>query len=317
MLKLLIVKTSSMGDVIHNLAIVNDVLQHHPDAQIDWVVESSFADIPRLHPAVRHVFPVALRQWRKALWQPATWRAISASKQAIAAQAYDVIVDSQGLLKSAWLSTWAQGVRHGYDAHSAREPLASYAYQQRHHVAKGAHAVERNRQLAALALQYPVPQHAADFGLGKQRSDSKTVMVLHGSSRDSKLWPVSHWIALCQTLGQRGYRMQLPWASQAELQRAQAIASAGEFVQVLPASSLCELAHGMRSCTLAIGVDTGLSHLAVALGLPTIGLYTDTDAQLTGLYQGQNQAVVNLGGIQQLPSVAAVIAQIERIHQPA
>lgn len=328
MLKLLIIKTSSMGDVIHNLAIVNDILQHYPDAQIDWVVEQSFADIPRLHPAVNQVFTVALRQWRKALLRPWLWlatlRQIQQAKRAIAAQSYDVILDSQGLLKSAWLSTWARGQRHGYDRLSAREALASCFYHQRHQVSKQAHAISRNRLLAALALNYRISSKTAagmqlatvDFGLaqkaGKQARKQTLVMAFHGSSRDSKLWPTQDWIALCHGLAQLNVQVALPWASAAEHQRAQQIAAACPNAQVLAASSLASLAHTMRQAQLAIGVDTGLSHLAVTLGIPTIGLYTDTDPNKTGLY-ADRPTIVNLGGIAQAPEPQQVLQQVQRI----
>lgn len=325
MLKLLIIKTSSMGDVIHNLAIVQDILKHYPDAQIDWVVEQSFADIPRLHPAVNQVFTVALRQWRKALLRPWRWRAtfkqIQQAKSAIAAQSYDVILDSQGLLKSAWLSTWAKGQRHGYDRLSAREALASCFYHQRHQVSKQAHAVSRNRLLAALALNYRIAPKAAggqvdfppvDFGLSQKARKQALVMAFHGSSRDSKLWPTQDWIALCHGLAKLNLQVALPWASEAEHQRAQQIAAACRNAQVLPASSIASLAQTIAQAQLAIGVDTGLSHLAVALGIPTIGIYTDTDPNKTGLY-ADRPAIVNLGGIALSPKPQQVLQQAQRL----
>ncbi len=316
MLKLLIVKTSSMGDVIHNLPIIHDILRHYPDAQIDWVVEQSFADIVKLHPHVHRVLPVALRQWRKALFSPSTWQAICASRQAIAERQYDIVLDTQGLLKSAWMSSWAKGVRHGYDSASAREPIASLLYHQRHTVSKAQHAVVRNRSLAALALGYSMPPAQADAGIASRQANhqlSQTVIALHGSSRNSKLWPTAHWIALCNALAQDGLQVLLPWASKAEQLRAQHIAQACGNANVLSACNLQQLAHIIAQAKLAIGVDTGLAHLAVALNIPTIGIYTDTDPEKTGLYTPGNPKVVNLGGIAQIPTVQAVLQQVARL----
>jgi heptosyltransferase I len=318
MLKLLIVKTSSMGDVIHNLPIINDILRHYPDAQIDWVVEQSFADIVKLHPHVHRVLPVAVRQWRKALFSGSTWQAICDSRKAISASQYDIVLDTQGLLKSAWISHWAKGVRHGYDSASAREPLASLFYQQRHQVSKAQHAVVRNRSLAALALGYSMPPAQADAGIAGREANhqlSQTVIALHGSSRDSKLWPTAQWIALCNGLANDGLQVLLPWASAQEQRRAQQIAQSCSNATVLPACNLHELAHIIAQAKLAIGVDTGLAHLAVALNIPTIGIYTDTDPNKTGLYTPGNPKVVNLGGIALSPSVKEVLQQVERLSQ--
>ncbi len=316
MLKLLIVKTSSMGDVIHNLPIVNDILRHYPDAQIDWVVEQSFADIVKLHPHVHRVLPVALRQWRKALFSPSTWQAIRNSRKAIAASQYDIVLDTQGLLKSAWISRWATGVRHGYDSTSAREPLASLFYQHRHTVSKAQHAVVRNRSLAALALGYSLPSALADAGIAGQQgsnASSQTVIGLHGSSRDSKLWPTAQWIALCNALAKDGLQVLLPWANAQEQLRAQQIAQSCSNARVLPACNLQQLADIIAQAKLAIGVDTGLTHLAVALKIPTIGIYTDTNPDKTGLYTPGNPNVVNLGGIAQTPMLQDVLQQVHQL----
>ncbi len=161
---ILLVKTSSLGDVLHNLPVASDIARHYPGAQIDWLVEESLAALPGLHPAVRNVIPVAVRRWRGKLLCVATWREIAAFRSALAAQHYDVALDTQGLLKSALLMRGAQGLRCGFDRDSAREPLAASLYQRTFAVAKGQHAVERNRQLAAQALGYTL-EGRADYGI--------------------------------------------------------------------------------------------------------------------------------------------------------
>lgn len=311
MKRILLVKTSSLGDVIHNLPVVNDLLQHYPDAQIDWVVEGSFADIPKLHPHVNQVFTVAMRRWRKQLFSQQTWAEIAQFKQAIAAQHYDVVIDTQGLFKSAVIACLAKGERHGYDKYSIREPLASLLYRHTHAISYQQHAVVRNRMLVAMSLGYAIPTDAPDYGLSAQTFSidlplpKNYVMGLHGTSKDSKLWPEQHWIALAQSLAP--LPLLLPWANEAEYARAQRIAKAATNIQVLPKLSIAQLAGMIAHAQAAIGVDTGLSHLSAALDVPTVALYTDTNPTLTGVMAGAKMPAVNLGGVAQTPAPKAVL----------
>jgi heptosyltransferase-1 len=318
MLKLLIVKTSSLGDVVHNLPIINDIRSHFPDVEIDWVVEESFADIPKLHPAVNRVIPVAIRRWRKTLFSKKTWLEIKNLKRQLAAQSYDIVLDTQGLLKSAVLTSFSQGEKHGYAKDSAREPLASFFYDSKHQVARNRHAVVRNRMLAALALNYPVPDKLPDYGIRASTATNlslKTpyIIGLHGTSRDSKLWPTEYWVSLGQELARQKINLVLPWASSAELQRAQHIASVLSNATVLPKQSIGQLAAITSQAQAAIGVDTGLSHLSVALNIPTIAIYTDTNPALTGVYAGAYAPAINLGNINNTPSPPEVLEALKKI----
>lgn len=322
MKKILIIKTSSLGDVIHNLPVVNDVLRHHPEARIDWLVEASFADIPRLHPKVNQVFTVAVRRWRKQIFKRDTWAQMQQFKQQLAAQQYDLVIDTQGLLKSALMSYFANGVKHGYDRHSIREPLASYFYNHTHAISYQQHAVTRNRSLVALSCGYAIPTDAPDYGLSAQPliqasaidlPSTAFIVALHGTSRDSKLWPEAHWIALGQRLAADGLHMLLPWASAAEQARAQRIAASLSNATVLPKSSIAQLAYIISQAKAAIGVDTGLSHLAAALDIPTIALYTDTNPALTGVMAGAKVKAINLGNIDTIPSVDEVMSTLNTL----
>ncbi|MDI1308260.1 MAG: lipopolysaccharide heptosyltransferase I [Methylotenera sp.] len=312
MKRILLVKTSSLGDVIHNLPVVNDILQHFPDAQIDWVVEESFADIPRLHPKVGQVITVAMRRWRKHLLSLNTLREISAVIKKLAANKYDTVIDSQGLIKSSIITSFTNGVKHGYDKESIREPLASWGYEQKHHISFKQHAVIRNRTLAALSLNYAVPNNAPDYGIKASVNthaiiNEPFVIGLHGTSRDSKLWPTEHWIELGRQLDERQLKLVLPWASEAELKRAQQIAAALKNATVLPKLTIAQVAAVISNAQAAIGVDTGLSHLAAALNIPTIAIYTDTNPKLTGVYAGAYTGAINLGNIDQIPEVVDVL----------
>lgn len=319
MKRILLVKTSSLGDVIHNLPVVTDILQQHPDAHIDWVVEEAFADIPKLHPAIKHVFTVAVRRWRKQLFSKKTWCEIATFKKQVSQQPYDLIIDTQGLIKSAVMTTFALGSKCGMDKNSAREPLASYFYNTKYPVARNQHAVTRNRALAAQACGYQLLDHAPTYGIAAKEVvlnvalPPSFVVGLHGTSKDSKLWPTQLWIDLAKQLLTQHQSLVLPWASEAEQQRAQAIAAEADNVIVLPKLSIAQLSCIIEQAWVAVGVDTGLSHLSVALNIPTVAIYTDTNPARTGVMASANSKVVNLGGVQQIPSVASVLDAIQTI----
>ena len=316
-MKILIVKTSSLGDVIHCLPVINDIIRVYPSAQIDWIVEESFADIPRLHPAINQVYTVAFRRWRKQLLRVKIWSEIKQFKHLIAQKNYDAVIDAQGLLKSALITRLANGVKHGYDKQSIREPIASRFYDKTYAISYQQHAVSRNRTLAALSLSYAFPTHAPDYGIQAVANlndwlSKPFVIALHGTSRDSKLWPIEHWINLGIALKSQQLNVVLPWSNAAELSRAEQIASSLENATVLPKLSIAELAAVISQAKAAVGVDTGLSHLAAALNIPTIAIYTDTNPALTGV-MGSKAQVINLGNIGETPKSADVLQHLNAI----
>lgn len=283
------------------------------------MVEESFADIPALHPGVAEVIPVAVRRWKKSLFSRAIWQEISAFKARLSSRRYDWVIDTQGLLKSALIVGCVHAVRHGQDWGSAREPLASLFYQHSHSVARGQHAVTRNRQLAAMALGYPIPVTPPDYGIGALAPASlpwlpqRYIVGLHATSRASKLWPVDHWVALGQQLLEQGLNLVLPWGSEAEHKRALEIAASVPGAVVPPKLRLAELAAVLAGAVASVGVDTGLIHLAVALDVPAVAIYTDTDPVLTGVLGAHPERSLNLGGIGQTPSCDAVLAALQRV----
>jgi len=329
-MRILFVKTSSLGDVIHNLPVVNDILLHHPHALIDWVVEENFADIPRMHPNVHHVLPIAIRRWRKQLWKQQCWREIGQFLNQLQSQPYDVIIDTQGLIKSGCLARLARGVTHGYDRHSIREPWASVCYQHTYRIPYQQAAVTRNRTLAARSLHYPVPDNMPDYGLiasahtpklnatqtpkiQRPVNTARTAMAFHATSRDSKLWPEQEWVALGQALESHNIGLLLPWANPSEFERATRIASSLRLATVLPKLGISALAKVIAQADMAIGVDTGLSHLATALDVPTVAIYTDTDPALTGVMRGPRAQAINLGGVGNPPCYQQVLTSLASI----
>ena len=313
-MRILIVKTSSLGDVIHNLPVVSDIRRHFPDAVIDWCAEENFASIPRLHPGVGEIIPVAVRRWRQHLLQAATWREMAESRRRLQAQPYDAVIDTQGLVKSALLARQARGPLLGYAAKSAREPLAARFYDRHFSVSRDLHAVVRNRRLAAAALGYPLADEA-DYGIAAAAANfawlphRPYVVFLTATSRDDKLWPEANWLALGQQLNTLGYAAVLPGGSAIERERASRLAAGIPGAVAAPAMDIPALASLLAGARAAIGVDTGLTHLAVALKVPTVALYTATDPGLTGVLGAGFHR--NLGGKEQIPAPAAVLAELQ------
>ncbi len=311
MRRILFVKTSSLGDVVHNCPAVSDVARSVPGAAIDWVVEEAFAEVAAMHAHVRRAIPVAVRRWRGSLWHPRTWSEMGAFGRALREERYDLVIDTQGLLKSALLVRFARGERHGMDAASAREPLAACFYDVRHAVPRQLHAVERNRQLAAAALG-GTSLAACDYGLRAEGPlpldlPAPYTVLLTMTSRADKLWPEGNWIELGRLLAARGLHCVLPWGSEEEKARAARVASGIGNALVPRRLGLAELARLMRGARGVAGVDTGLTHLAAALGVPAAGIYVSSEVQLTGLHAGNR--VRNLDA----PAAAMVRAALEEL----
>jgi len=315
--KILLVKTSSMGDVIHNLPVVSDILAHFPEAEIDWVVEESFAGIPALHPGVKEIIPVAVRRWRKNLFSRTVHAEISAFVKHLRSKNYDVVLDTQGLIKSAVITRLAQGARCGFDRQSAREPLAALFYDKTLSVEKNLHAVVRNRLLASRTFGYS-PDDPVNYGIAAPSlalpwlPTTPFVVMLHATSRDDKLWPEADWIALGAYLAGKGIACVLPWGSAAEQLRSQRLAEKIPLSVASPALTLGQAATLLSHSIATVGVDTGLVHLAAALAVPTIAIYCASNPGLTGLHVSSGQAI-NLGGAGTPPDRASVIDALNKI----
>lgn len=292
-MKVLIVKTSSLGDVIHTLPAVSDALSSGAKIRFDWVVERAFADIPALHPRVDNVIPLELRRWRK---QPLASRAaFSAFRELLNGSRYDLVLDAQGLIKSAFVARLADGPIAGFGWGSAREPLASLAYHRTFEVDRNLHAVERVRRLFALALGYPLSSVNADFGIsGSGAGSGSQILLLHGTTWATKHWPEAYWQSLAARIASEGFVPLIPAGNDEERRRAGRIAaeSGGEVLDRLP---LGELANRFAGCRGAVSVDTGLGHLAAALGIPLVSLFGPTDPALTGMVGGRASALQDDG----------------------
>lgn len=285
-MRVLLIKTSSMGDIIHTFPALTDAGKVFPDLTFDWVVEKGFTEIPFWHPLVRKVIPVQLRSWRKALFSLRTWQDIALTHKTLKNEQYDLILDAQGLMKSAWLTFLAKGKRTGLDFSSARESIASFAYQQKCTVNFYQHAVLRMRQLFAKALSYTLPETPADFGLQNNLfhndGNENYLVFLHGTTWTTKLWPEIYWQELAALAGEAGFRVKVSGGNQEELARAHRLAKACAFVDVLPKQTITDFAKCLANAKAVVAVDTGLGHIASALNVPTVSLYGATDPKYTG-----------------------------------
>lgn len=315
MMRVLIIKTSSMGDVIHALPAISDMASNIPGIQIDWVVEKSFAAMPAQHWGVNRVIPLQWRKWRKSLSSADTRSAVHAWRQQMAQDRYDLIIDLQGLLKSALFACFAIGPRAGYDWHSIREPIASLFYRHRGHVSRRLHAVDRCRQLCAQLLNYPLPTTPPDFGL-KTNSEAwtpglgKFAVLVPCASRPEKLWPEANWVQVGRQLKERGWNIAVMWGSSEEELLAKHIANAVD-AQVPPFLTVSQVADTLAQAELIVGLDTGMSHIAAAHGRPTVGIYCDHEPGLAGLIG--SGLVASLGGKGQPPSIADVQEKISTL----
>lgn len=313
MTNILFIKTSSLGDVIHNMPAVMEARREFPHARLVWLVEEAFAPLVHMHPAVTDLIPVAWRRWRKSLYQPSTVQEIFTGFGIIREDRYDEIVDSQGLLRSAVIARLARGRRHGYDRASIREPLASFFYDVRHRVSRDLHAVARNRTLAGLALGY-TPKGAPDFGLDRNRfarSGERLAVLLHATARPAKQWEEQNWIALGQEIVKRGFTIVLPWGNHEEEARSYRIASMLPNARVTQRQRLGDVARVIADAELVVGVDTGLMHLAAAFGVPLVAIFVGSSPGLTGPVGTGPCEVLGVDGAP--PSVPEVLAAVERV----
>lgn len=298
MKKILLVRLSSMGDIIHNLPAVTDLARALPDAQIDWVVEEGFQKIPRLHPAVRRVIPIALRRWRKTPLATLGSDELGQFASELRHERYDLVLDSQGLLKSAMVAKLAKGPIAGYDRNSIREPAASFFYDQRLAVSRTLHAIERNRELSAKALDYAA-SGPIDYGLRAPEAapswlpTTPHVTLLTATSRTNKEWPEADWLALGRRLAEQGLIAVLPWGNAAERARSERLAAAIPQAICPPRMTLTEAATLLGSSRIVVGVDTGLVHLAAALAKPVVAIFCASDPLKTGVRA--ESGAVNLG----------------------
>ena len=328
--KILLVKLSSLGDVLHNLPIVWDLRSRLPAAQIDWVVEEGYVHL--LEPlltgdgfkGIDHIIPFGLRRWKKNLFKLSTWQQFFAFKKQLQATQYDYIIETQGLLKSALVCALADKSNNAVVAglanatqFSGYEPIARLFYKQCVQVPIDCHAVDRSRWVMCSALDWPLiartntPLFFSE-SFAQALSEKKIeglqkpyVLCFHSTAREAKRWPNQHWVTLGQELASRGYQVVLPWGNSAEQAVSEELSKQIPRSLVPPAFSIEDAFSVIAYAALTIGVDTGLTHLAAVLGKPTVEIYCDSPRWKTEGYWVKN--ICNLGDIGNSPSASEAI----------
>lgn len=294
------------------LPAITDMQTVFPDAQIDWVVEESFAQIPTWHPAIHTVIPVAHRRWRKQWWSTQAKKERDAFKQSLQQTQYDVVLDMQALLKTVWITRLAKGVKHGLDWKSAREPVCSLFYDVKHRVEFWQPAITRQRLLASLAFDYEYkgPPNYGLQSITNAVTPEPVAMIMPSASRDDKLWPESSWHQVFDFLQKKGLGLRLLAGNEHEAARAQQLIANRENAVVLPRMGLTEVAHELAKAHIMVGLDSGLTHLSAALERPTIGIYKASTPVRTPLVSRAYTA--SLGDRGQEPSAEVVLSAIQQ-----
>jgi len=313
-LRVLVVKLSSLGDVVQTLPVLHDIQARHPGAKIDWVVEEAFAPLVRAAAGVDRVIAIAERRWRRARWSAQTAQERRAAREELRREAYDAVIDFQGLIKSAAVARQARLAPGGFTAtYGNRSELCGYEWPVRYLLQKKVamprriHAVARARLLAAQALSDPVPDHAPVYPWTLDApAVPPQVLLAHGTTRADNEWPAADWIALGRALREDGFEVLLPQASDGEAAFARGVAEAiGAGAQVLPRMGLPALLQAMRGCSGLVGVDSGVAHMGVALDLPVVEIFSQPRAWRAGPVGRAHQRPVGGEGA---PTAAETIA---------
>jgi len=319
MSSVLIVRPSSLGDIVHALPVVHDIRQHRAGMTVDWVAEEAFVELVALNRDVRAVIPVSLRRWRHSALSRATWREAAVFRRRLKEQRYDVVLDLQEQVKGALIAWLARGTVHGPDRASIREPAATLAYRRTHRIPPHQHLIDRCRELAGKAFGY-APAGPPRFGLTVPRLGESPpapfAVFVHSTSRDDKLWPEADWRSLIAHFTRAGMTVLLPSGNAVEAARSERLAQGVTGALVAARRSLPETASLLARADLVCGVDTGLVHLAAALGTPTIALFFATDPELAGVSRAGAHAR-DVGAANATPSPEEVIAAAGAIMRRA
>jgi heptosyltransferase-1 len=314
MTEILFIKTSSMGDVLHHMPAVTEAKRHFPAARIAWVVDEIYAPLAALHPAVDEIITIAQRRWRRQLFAARSWREFLDAVRKLRARNYDKIIDTQGLVRTGLMGRLARGEHHGYDRDSIREPLAARFYDVNHKVGWELHVIARNRTLTARALGYEIagePDYGFDRSKIQPSRSGNYAIIFHATAKAKKEWPEQRWIEVGRELAKRGLEVVLPWGNDIERARSERIAAQIPNAVVPDRVPILDVAKLIAGAKLVCGVDTGFLHIAAALGVPVVAVFTITKSH-TAIPVGPG-SVEMIGAANGLPEVHDVLAAVDRV----
>ncbi len=286
-MKILLIKLSSIGDLLHVFPALTDLQKAYPEAEVTWVVESVFQEVPLWHPVVKHVIPAPLRDLKREGFGRKGLRTLLHLAKTLRREKYDYVIDAQGLFKSAWMAKIARGPTIGFGKKSAREAVW-WLYHRRVSASWDWHAIARIKALFTPILPKGREDAHVDYALRAWQPEVANVLLLvHGTTWESKHYPDDLWRELVRLATQARYTVLLPHSNERERKRA-AFLKLNDQVEILPKMSLTALKDRMYTVSGIISVDTGLAHIAAALGVPTVTLYGPTDPAKIGTI-GRNQ----------------------------
>ena len=299
-MKILIIKTSSLGDIVHANSIISDLKKNHVDVEIHWLVEESFSSLLKLFP-IQNILISRFRKWKKNLFKKNTYKEFRELRHSLNSENYDLVIDLQGLIRTGLLCRPLNS--YGFDKSSIKERFASYFYKKTFSVEKNLHAINRNRLLVANSMNYEIDQNNVSFSYNfkNDHTDSLSIIFITGTSNVQKKWPLNNWIKLARLFEQDSYKIYLPWGNVKEYEDCLAIYDQTTNCEILEKMHIDQLAKKISSARLAIGVDTGLTHLASSLDIQTIGIYTFSNSSLTGV-KNSNVLAINMGSLNNIPT---------------
>ena len=298
-MKVLIIKTSSLGDIVHSNSIISDLKKNQADVEIHWLVEESFSSLLKLFP-VQKIIISRFRKWKKKIFKSDTYKELGKLRHSLNNENYDIVIDLQGLIRTGLLCKSLNS--HGFDKFSIKEKFASYFYKKKFNVSKNLHAINRNRLLVASSLNYQIDQNDVSFSYNfkKYQTDPHSIVFITGTSNVKKKWPLENWIKLAGLFERENYKIFLPWGNVKEYEECLAIYDQTTNCEILEKMNIDQLAKKIASARFAIGVDTGLTHLASSLDIPTIGIYTFSNPDLTGVKSTKTHTF-NMGSLCNIP----------------
>ena len=316
MAQILLVRMSSLGDILHTFPAATDIRRARPADSLEWVVEEAYVPLVKMHPGVSRIIPIALRRWRREALRSSTWNQFLEFRKALKASRYEAILDTQGLAKSLFVARMASGPVHGFGPDTAREPWVARFYDRTYEFSPSDHKIERYRDVAARALRYEKsPQ--VDYGIVSPPKPGfapggRYCVLLHATARAGKLWQEPAWIEVARALEARGLVCVLPWGDESEHARSIRFSENLRNALVPPRMSLEEASGLVGHAAAVVGVDTGLMHLAAALKVPVVGVFCDSEP-LDAKPLGAGRTAFR-GGIGKPPSARGVLEALAEVE---